>query len=179
MQAEAYFDALHARIAKEADRLNALDAAIGDGDHGVTMLRGLTNSVAAEDGQRAKAFMRASGGASGTLFGLILLEIEAYLDNGAPLHAGLSKACDRICDLGEVAVGDKSMVDALKPAVTALEGGDLPAAIAAAKDGRDRTKDLTARRGRAQYVEDSGRGHLDPGATSVVILLETLAEVSA
>jgi len=71
------------------------------------------------------------------------------------------------------------MVDALKPAVTALEGGDLPAAIAAAKDGRDRTKDLTARRGRAQYVEDSGRGHLDPGATSVVILLETLAEVSA
>jgi len=94
MQAEAYFDALHARIAKEADRLNALDAAIGDGDHGVTMLRGLTNSVAAEDGKRAKAFMRASGGASGTLFGLILLEIEAYLDNGAPLHAGLSKACE-------------------------------------------------------------------------------------
>jgi len=178
MSAEPFFAALRARFAGEADQLNALDAAIGDGDHGATMLRGLTKAMAAENGTRAKAFMRASGGASGTLFGLILLEIEAHLETGAPLREGLTRACERICDLGEVAPGDKSMVDALKPAIAALGTGDFPAAIAAAKAGRDATKDLSARRGRAQYVENGGRGHLDPGAVSVVLFLETLNEVS-
>jgi dihydroxyacetone kinase-like protein len=178
MSAEPFFNALKARFAQEADQLNALDAAIGDGDHGATMSRGLTKAITAEDGARAKAFMRASGGASGTLFGLILLEIETHLDNDASLHSGLTKACARICDLGEVKLGDKSMVDALIPAVDALQSGDLIAAIAAAKEGRDGTEELSARRGRAQYVENGGRGHLDPGAVSVVIFLETLQEVS-
>jgi len=178
MTSETFFSALKARIAKEADGLNALDAAIGDGDHGATMLRGLTKAVAAADGARAKAFMRASGGASGTLFGLILLELEAHLDTGAPLAPGLKKACERICDLGEVAVGDKSMVDSLDPAIAALETGNLETAITAAKAGRERTKDLCARRGRAQYVENGGQGHVDPGAVSVVIFLETLQEVT-
>lgn len=178
MSAEPFFTTLKARIAKQAEQLNALDAAIGDGDHGATLLRGLTKAAAAADGVRAKAFMRASGGASGTLFGLVLLEIEAHLDTGAPLALGLKKACERICDLGEVAVGDKSMVDALAPAIAALEPGNLDAAISAAKSGRDSTKDLVARRGRAQYVENGGQGHLDPGAVSVVIILETLQEVT-
>lgn len=176
MSAEPFFRALHARYTTEKDRLNALDAALGDGDHGTTMLRGLTRAAGAEDGKRAKAFMRASGGASGTLFGLVLLEIEAHLDSGAALD--LARACDRICDLGEVAPGDKSMVDALAPAVAA-QGGGLAAMIEAAAAGRDGTKDLKARRGRAQYVEDGGRGHVDPGAVSVVMFLETLAEVMA
>lgn len=178
MSAEPFFSALKARFTQDANRLNTLDAAIGDGDHGATMLRGLTKAATAEAGTRAKAFMRASGGASGTLFGLVLLEIEAHLESGAPLHAGLTKACARICDLGDVAVGDKSMIDALHPAIDALRAGDLSAAIAAAKQGRDDTRDLSARRGRAQYVENGGRGHLDPGAVSVVIFLETLQEVA-
>jgi dihydroxyacetone kinase-like protein len=178
MSAEPFFTALLARFAEEADQLNALDAAIGDGDHGATMLRGLTKAKTAENGVRAKAFMRASGGASGTLFGLILMEIEAHLEADASLENGLARACDRICDLGEVALGDKSMVDALSPAIDALAAGGLAAAIQTAKAGRDATKDLSARRGRAQYVEDGGRGHLDPGAVSVVHFLETLKEVS-
>ena len=179
MSAEAFFSELKARFTSESQGLNALDAAIGDGDHGTTMLRGLNKAVSAERGKRAKAFMRAAGGASGTLFGLVLLEIEAHLEEGAPLQDGLTRACERICDLGEVALGDKSMVDALSPAIAALGTGDLTAAIAAAETGRDSTKDLSARRGRAQYVEDGGRGHVDPGAVSVVIFLETLNEVSA
>jgi dihydroxyacetone kinase-like protein len=179
MSAEPYFKALQARFAAEAARLNALDAAIGDGDHGATMLRGLSKAITAGEGGRAKAFMRASGGASGTLFGLILLEIEAHLDSAEPLGEGLAKACSRICDLGDVAPGDKSMVDALAPAVAAMETGDLTAAVTAAAKGRDGTKDLSARRGRSQYVENGGQGHLDPGAVSVVMLLETLNEVSA
>ncbi len=179
MSAEAFFTALNSRYLQEADGLNALDAAVGDGDHGTTMLRGLTKAVAAEDGKRAKAFMRASGGAAGTLFGLVILEIEAHLDSGAPLHAGLARACTRVCDLGDVAVGDKSMVDALRPAVDALRNGGISDAIQAARTGRDSTKDIPARRGRAQYVEGGGRGHLDPGAVSVVFLLETLADVAS
>ena len=96
MSAEPFFAALRARFVEEADRLNALDAAIGDGDHGATMLRGLTKAAAAESGARARAFMRASGGASGTLFGLVLLEIEAHLDTGAPLQEGLARAWKQI-----------------------------------------------------------------------------------
>jgi len=178
MSAEPFFKAIHTRFAAEVDRLNSLDAAIGDGDHGATMLRGLTKAIAADDGTRAKAFMRASGGASGTLFGLILLEIEAHLETGAALPAGMSRACGRVCELGEVTSGDKSMVDALIPATKALGTADLITAIAAAKEGRNATTDMSARRGRAQYVENGGRGHLDPGAVSVVMILETLAEVS-
>ncbi|WP_171102395.1 DAK2 domain-containing protein [Ruegeria sp. HKCCD7255] len=175
MSAEPFFQLLQARYARETDHLNTLDAAIGDGDHGTTMLRGLTKATTAEDGKRAKAFMRASGGASGTLFGLILLEIETHLDTGAPLN--LTRACDRICDLGDVAPGDKSMVDALSPALAAQHSG-VAAMISAATKGRDATVDMSARRGRAQYVENAGRGHMDPGAASLVIFLETLAEVS-
>jgi len=176
MSAEPYFAALWRVFSDEMARLNALDAAVGDGDHGSTMLRGLTRAADAGAGKRARAFMRASGGASGTLFGLILLGIEAHLEDGASLHGELAKACERIRDLGEVAVGDKSMVDALAPAVDALENGDLDAAIAAAGAGRDATRDLVARRGRSQYVENGGKGHLDPGAVSVVIFLTVLAE---
>ncbi|MEP3299585.1 MAG: DAK2 domain-containing protein [Pseudoruegeria sp.] len=177
MTVEAFFTRLLATFTNEMTHLNALDAAVGDGDHGSTMVRGLTRAAAAEDGVRAKAFMRASGGASGTLFGLILIPIEAHLRNGADLSIGLQTACERICDLGEVRLGDKSMVDALAPAVAALRADGLNVAIAAAAKGRDGTIDLVARRGRAQYVEEGGKGHIDPGSVSVVIFLETLADV--
>lgn len=179
MSAETFFVGLRERYLQQAEHLNALDAAVGDGDHGATMLRGLTGAVGAERGKRAKAFMRASGGASGTLFGLILLEIETHLDSGVPLADGLSRACERICDLGEVRVGDKSLVDALDPAVNALEAGGLHEAVAAARAGCEATRALSARRGRAQYVEDGGRGHLDPGAVSVVLILETMEGLAA
>lgn len=177
MTAKPFFTSLLEKFTTEMAHLNALDAAVGDGDHGSTMLRGLTKAAAAEDEKRAKAFMRASGGASGTLFGLILIAIETHLDSGADLAEGLQTACDRICDLGEVKVGDKSMIDALAPAVTALQSGTLSDAITAAAQGRDSTKPLVARRGRSQYVEEGGKGHIDPGSVSVVIFLETLAEV--
>jgi len=175
MASDRFFEQLHREFTQAAEQLNTLDAAIGDGDHGTTMLRGLTKAVSAPDAMRAKAFMRASGGASGTLFGLILLGIEAHIDQGAALDAELAKACERICDLGEVEVGDKSMVDALAPAVAAAQAGKpLPQIIAAAAKGRDGTRDLVARRGRAQYVENGGKGHIDPGSVSVVMILEAL-----
>lgn len=178
MSAERYFKALEARITSERDELNALDAAVGDGDHGTTLERGLRRAVAAPSGGRAKAFMRAAGGASGTLFGLVLLEIERHLDEGVDIAEGLGRAVARIRDLGEVREGDKSMIDALGPASDALsQGRGLQAAVAAATAGREATREMAARRGRAQYVENGGRGRLDPGAVSSVMILETLAEV--
>lgn len=176
MSAERYFTALRAMAEAERDRLNALDAALGDGDHGTTLLRGLTKAADAAEGARAKAFMRASGGASGTLFGLVLHEIEQHLEAGADLAAGLARAEARICDLGQVKPGDKSMIDALSPAVSALREGDLASAVAAAEQGRDATVEMTARRGRAQYVEAGGKGHIDPGAVSLTMMLALLAK---
>ena len=142
MSAEAFFVRLQQSFADSTEHLNGLDAAIGDGDHGSTMLRGLTAAIAADDGRRAKAFMRASGGASGTLFGLILVGIEAHFEQ-FPIHEHreetiddlsvrlaerLQTALERICDLGEVKPGDKSMVDALAPAVAALKAEGLGSA---------------------------------------------------
>jgi len=174
---EVFFHAIRDRIQTNMVHLNALDAALGDGDHGTTMLRGLTRAVNADDGARARAFMRASGGASGTLFGLVLHEIEQHLMVGAHLHEGLARATDRICDLGRVKTGDKSMIDALSPAVDVLaDGGTLAMAIAAAEHGRDASVAMKARRGRAQYVEGAGEGHMDPGAVSVVMMLDTLGQ---
>ena len=144
MASDRFFEQLHREFTQAAEQLNTLDAAIGDGDHGTTMLRGLTKAVSASDGMRAKAFMRASGGASGTLFGLILLGIEDHIDQGAAMDAA------------------------------AQAGKPLPQIIAAAAKGRDGTRDLVAQRGRAQYVENGGKGHIDPGSVSVVMILEAL-----
>lgn len=175
--AQAYFTRLHATLSARRDELNALDAALGDGDHGSTMVRGLSRAVQAEPGLAAKAFMRASGGAAGTLFGLVLIAIERHLASGADLVAELRVAEARIRDLGQVKPGDKSMVDALAPAVEALATNGLDAAVEAARTGCAATVALEARRGRAQYVEGKGQGHQDPGATSIVMLFETLRDI--
>ncbi|MYA88381.1 MAG: DAK2 domain-containing protein [Boseongicola sp. SB0662_bin_57] len=179
MSADGFFRSLHEAASTRMQELNALDAAVGDGDHGTTLVRGLTRAATAEPGRRAKAFMRASGGASGTLFGLVLHEIELHLDGGSDLAKGLERACARICDLGEVRPGDKSLVDSLAPAVGALAGGKpLAEAVSAAEAGRDATRDMHARCGRAQHVEGGGAGHLDPGAVSLVLILEALSRES-
>lgn len=180
VNSHSYFATLHGNFVEQEQALNKLDAAVGDGDHGTTMLRGLKAANAANSGAKAKAFMRASGGASGTLFGLIFHEIEQHLDNGASLAEGLNRAAERIMDLGEVQRGDKSMIDALAPAVDLLrKGGSLNDAVASAAEGRDATIPLKARAGRASYVENAGAGHVDPGAVSVHLVLSTLAETGA
>lgn len=179
MSAEGFFRSLHEAASTRVQELNALDAAVGDGDHGTTLVRGLAHAATVGPGRRAKAFMRASGGASGTLFGLVLHEIERHLDGGSDLAEGLERACARICDLGEVRPGDKSLVDSLAPAIGALaDGRSLGEAVSAAEAGRDATRDMRARCGRTQHVEGGGAGHLDPGAVSLVLILEALARES-
>lgn len=153
--------------------LNTLDAATGDGDHGATMLKGLRAAAAAENAPD-KAFRKAAGGASGSLFAQViaaLVKIEA----GAPVDASLSTAAERITMLGQAKAGDKTMLDALLPAA---QCSTLADAAAAAAHGRDATRDMIAKRGRAKYVEGAGAGHVDAGATSVAELLKLYAEAS-
>ncbi|MEE2815501.1 MAG: dihydroxyacetone kinase subunit DhaL [Actinomycetota bacterium] len=182
------------------DWLTELDSAIGDADHGANMARGMT-AVVDKLGAGAPetidellkgvgmTLVSSVGGASGPLYGTFFLRMGmtagavSSLDSAAlarALRAGLEGVVAR----GKPEAGDKTMYDAMAPAVDALDsaladGADVRAALAAAADtaavGRDATLPLVARKGRASYLGERSAGHLDPGAASTAILFETLA----
>ena len=190
-----------ARLVDEnKDLLTELDAAIGDADHGANMHRGLTAAVAAIDeaaidqaiGTPGALFKKVGmtlvstvGGASGPLYGTLFLRLGGALGDAeqvgpeafaAALHAGL----DGVVARGKAEAGDKTMFDALAPAVGALEsalaagepwGAALRRASEAADGGRDATTPMLARKGRASYLGERSTGHQDPGATSTALLL--------
>ena len=175
----AFFAGLAERFRELEQPLNALDAATGDGDHGAAMRRGLEAVAAAEPGTAAQAFRGAAGGASGTLFGALLGGIESALDGRRDLSAALNRAAGQIARLGMAKRGDKTMLDALIPAAEAAgaapNGEAAQAAAEAARDGAAATAGMTARRGRARYVENGGVGHADAGARSVAEILAEYA----
>jgi len=172
--------------------LTELDSAIGDADHGSNMARGM-NAVIDKIGSPATidelfktvgmTLVTSVGGASGPLYGTFFLRFGTTagavtsLDDAelsAALRAGLSGVLAR----GKAEVGDKTMLDALVPALDAWDAADSSpwdAAFAAASTGRDATEPLVARKGRASYLGDRSAGHLDPGATSTALLFEALA----
>ncbi|MEU6084305.1 dihydroxyacetone kinase subunit DhaL [Streptomyces sp. NPDC047108] len=194
-----------ARAVEEgADRLTALDSAIGDGDHGVNMRRGMSQvrrlllkdeprgTVGELLGETGRLLRTHVGGASGVLYGSTFQAMGAALPvrrAGVPqvtdaLEAGLAA----VVGLGAAALGDKTMVDAFAPAVTAFHeacvaGGDLEtaavAAAAAAAAGARSTIPLQARKGRASYLGYRSIGHPDPGAASTEMLFRSLAEQAA
>jgi dihydroxyacetone kinase-like protein len=188
-------------VAENRDYLTELDAAIGDADHGSNMDRGMRAAVAALDASPPETcgalfskvgmtLVSTVGGASGPLFGTLFLRIgstlgddesAAPLDVAAALRAGLGGVVDR----GKAGPGDKTMYDALAPAVDALDealaaGTDLAAGLKQARDaaaaGRDATTPMLARKGRASYLGERSVGHQDPGATTVALLLEAATE---
>lgn len=187
---------------EQKDRLTQLDSAIGDGDHGVNMARGFsavrtklrdlagTNDIGAIFKAVAMTLISTVGGASGLLYGTLFLQAAAPAAGKSELaHAELSAALvagvGGVMSRGRAVVGDKTMVDALVPAIDALrpsgDGDTLGAAIAraveAACKGADSTVPLVARKGRASYLGERSAGHLDPGATSSLLLIESLADV--
>ena len=178
----AFFSGLAERFRELEQPLNALDAATGDGDHGAAMRRGLEAVAAAEPGAAAQAFRGAAGGASGALFGALVGRIEAALAGEQDLTAALSNAAGQIAKLGMAKQGDKTMLDALIPAAEAAGGASdddaARAAAEAARNGAEATTGMTARRGRARYVENGGVGHLDAGARSVAEILSEYATYS-
>ncbi|GAA3156948.1 dihydroxyacetone kinase subunit DhaL [Planomonospora alba] len=190
-------------VRAEKDRLTRLDTAIGDGDHGVNLDRGLTAAAAALAERRPAApgavlalagstLIRKVGGASGPLYGTALREAGRALGEGAEvspaeLARALEAAVDGVRGLGAAAEGDKTMVDALAPAAGALaravrEGRDLAAALeaaaSAAESGAEATVPMEARKGRASYLGPRSVGHEDPGAASGALLLRALHTVA-
>ncbi len=166
----ALLNQLVARFETLEPALNAADAATGDGDHGTTMLKGL-RAAAAEPDKASTAYRIAAGGASGTLFSLLIAALEQA--ETEPLSNSLAKAAAKIAAIGGASVGDKTMLDALVPASRAP---DARAAAEAARSGLEATRSLAARRGRARHVEGAGVGHLDAGAMSVAEILALFAD---
>lgn len=187
-------------IAANKEELTALDSAIGDADHGTNMDRGMTAVVKAldeGDGGTPSALLKQTGmklvstvgGASGPLYGTAFLRMSAAIGDAAALDGptfakALRAGLEGIVARGKAVAGDKTMFDALSPAVDALDaavadGQSLPdalrAAVAAAEKGRDATIPLVARKGRASYLGERSAGHQDPGATSVTMLLTAAA----
>jgi dihydroxyacetone kinase-like protein len=175
------------------EKLTELDSAIGDADHGINMDRGMTAVVKALEGDTPAALLKKTGttlistvgGASGPLYGTAFLRMATAAGDGqsidAQSFAGLLRAgLDGVIARGKAEVGDKTMVDALAPAVDALDtavaGGApleaaLQAAFQAAQQGQDGTIPMVARKGRASYLGERSAGHQDPGATSVTLLI--------
>ncbi|HST67397.1 MAG TPA: dihydroxyacetone kinase subunit DhaL [Mycobacteriales bacterium] len=180
--------------------LTRLDQAIGDGDHGANMTRGLTAAVEKLSGDTpgdllkgvGRTLISTVGGASGPLYGTAFREAGKALGDADPASdtdfaAALRAGLDGIIRLGKAEPGDKTMVDAWTPALSALEdelgsGGDLAQAAAAASraaaEGTEATTPMQARKGRASYLGPRSVGHQDPGATSTTLLFEALAKVT-
>ncbi len=201
-KAAAWMADFAASIAENAELLTDLDRQIGDADHGSNMNRGMKAVCAlGSEFPDAPALLKkvgmtlvnSVGGASGPLYGTFFLRLAKELPSsgdatpevwGKALRAGLQGILDR----GKAKVGDKTMVDALTPAVDAYDeavtggaefGQALQAAAAACAEGRDSTVDLVAHKGRASYLGERSKGVQDPGATSVTLLLESAARTLA
>lgn len=186
-------------FAEQKDRLTQLDSDIGDGDHGMNMSRGfdavrekLTELSGKDIGTIFKTvamtLISTVGGASGPLYGTFFLRAAGAATGKqeltqAELFDSFRAGLDGLVQRGKAVVGDKTMVDALTPAIAALqpEPGDtietaLARAHAAAQRGAQSTIPLVARKGRASYLGERSAGHLDPGAASSELLLQTLAQ---
>ena len=171
-----FFEDLVERFERLESKLNELDAATGDGDHGTTILKGLRAILKSED-QVAKSFRIEAGGASGSLFSIILGGIEETINKNIFIGTTLKNSAEKISLLGQAKEGDKTMLDALVPAANAANQNPINAINAAAKAafiGMENTRDMNAKRGRAKYVEGGGVGHIDAGAFSISEILDEL-----
>jgi dihydroxyacetone kinase-like protein len=189
-----------AEMSEHRQELVRLDTAIGDGDHGTNMDRGmrkvmekLASSEPADPGAVLKsvsmALISSVGGAAGPLYGTLFLQIGAGLGSEAEVELpafaqAWRKGLDGVRARGKAEPGDKTMIDALIPAVEALETASdldsgLRAATQAAEDGMKATIPLVARKGRASYLGERSKDHQDPGATSTYYLFKSATEALA
>ena len=200
MQAtRAVVEEMAAAMEENRRRLTKLDSEIGDGDHGNNMHRGFQAALerlnAADPSTPADVLKAVSmaliskvGGAAGPLYGTAFLRASTALGSGEEISAddaagALEAALGGIKQRGKAEVGDKTIVDALQPAVEAAKeaagegsvAGVFRAAAGAAEEGAESTVPMTARRGRASYLGARAQGHQDPGATSTYLLLEAAA----
>ncbi len=177
--------------------LNALDSALGDGDHGEALATACADAAQKTEAlaeptpatvlqTTAQSLLNRMGGASGALYGTLFLRMSTTLkgrgeitltDWREALAAGLAGVQTR----GGAAPGDKTMVDALAPAVAAISSAPtlsagFAAAALAAQTGADSTVSMVAKFGRAKFAGERAIGHIDAGARSVAILFSALAD---
>ena len=209
---EAWLRLAATRLHDQAAALTALDQAIGDGDHGTNMDRGFSAIVVSLDGGRPEgeseraivaAMLRSAGrtlistvgGASGPLYGTAFMRAGASVASADPamatadvLVAALATGVGGVESLGKATTGEKTMLDALVPAVTAGRdaagtGADAAAVTAAMADAAEAgalaTVPMLATKGRASYLGERSVGHQDPGATSSSLLLRALADATS
>jgi dihydroxyacetone kinase-like protein len=188
---------------REAAHLTELDSPIGDADHGSNMRRGFLAARTAVDQEPpdtpggvlvlvGRTLISTVGGASGPLYGTLLRRAGKELGDEPAVAAGrlrdaLRAGVDGVAQLGGALPGDKTMLDALLPALDAVTGAldaggspaeALAAAAAAAGEGAVATIPLRARKGRASYLGERSVGHQDPGATSAALLVTALADTA-
>lgn len=187
-------------MAEHRQELVRLDTAIGDGDHGTNMNRGMQKALeklqASEQPDPgavlktvAMALVSSVGGAAGPLYGTLFLQMGTALAGRSEVDVGAyaaawRKGVEGVQSRGKAQAGDKTMVDALLPAVDALEqasdlDGGLGGAVSAAERGMLATIPLIARKGRASYLGERSKDHQDPGATSTYYLFKSAAEALA
>ena len=200
-----WFEGSAVALHEQRDYLTQLDAAIGDADHGTNMDRGFASVVAKLeelDGATppgktlvlaGSTLVSTVGGASGPLWGTALRRAGRSMGDGetfdgAALALAFEAALEGVVELGAAQPGDKTMVDALEPAVRVLrervDGGStvehaVTAAREAAEEGMQATVPLQASKGRASYLGERSIGHQDPGATSTVFILRALEQAVA
>ncbi len=190
------------RLAEEKAYLTRLDSEIGDADHGINMDRGFRAAVeklqsspppdvGAVFSAVGMALVSKVGGASGPLYGTMFLEMGKAAKGAEELSTelwseALAAGVSGIVRRGKAEAGDKTMIDALTPALEALQaavdggsslGDALGRSAQAAAAGMEATIPLVARKGRASYLGERSAGHQDPGATSSQLLLATAAAV--
>jgi dihydroxyacetone kinase-like protein len=196
----AWMRAFAAEMAEHRQELIRLDTAIGDGDHGANMDRGMSKAIEklgadtpADPGAVLKAvamtLVSTVGGAAGPLYGTLLLQMGNSLAGADPVDqaafaAAWRKGVEGVQARGKAQLGDKTMLDALSPAVDALESASdldagLAAAVQGASEGMKATIPLVARKGRASYLGERSADHQDAGATSTYYLFKSAAETLA
>jgi phosphoenolpyruvate---glycerone phosphotransferase subunit DhaL len=186
-----------AEMGEHRQELVRLDTAIGDGDHGTNMDRGMRKALEKLDSADqadagavlktvAMALVSSVGGAAGPLYGTLFLQMGSALAGKedvdlADWTAAWRKGLEGVQARGKAEPGDKTMVDALIPAIAALEQAQdldagLQAAVQGAQEGMQATVPLVARKGRASYLGERSKDHQDPGATSTYYLFQSAAE---
>ncbi len=193
-----------AAIAENESYLTELDAAIGDADHGANMTRGMNAVIAkistASDQDIAAIFklvgmtlISTVGGAGGPLYGTLFLEMGTTTAGKRELSlsdwtAAFQAGVEGVVKRGKAVPGDKTMIDALQPALAALQQGvanagtisqAMQATAEVAEQGMLATIPLVARKGRASYLGERSAGHQDPGATSATLILKAAARAFA
>jgi dihydroxyacetone kinase-like protein len=189
--------AISRALTAQRDTLNHLDSALGDGDHGTGISAGFeaaAEAVQAADSPSdvlriaATTLMNRMGGSSGALYGTLFLRASAQVKDQAIVTADSFAAmwqagADGVAQRGKAQPGDKTMLDALVPAVDALRhsvdeglnlGDALASATAAAQQGAQATAAMQARQGRARYVGDRSVGHVDAGAQSMALMFQAM-----